>query len=135
MANIIKHQITSRLAGMQAEQLIFDIGFGFGKEPGQNMQALAAAPALRILGQGRHPPLWVVRALQPPNIVNHIRTGRQGRPGHCRFGEEWQLPVSGQNRQMTLSTNTQIMGMPTSAPPSAPAGPKSPAGARPPPPL
>ena len=38
-------------AGMQAEQLIFDIGFGFGKNPDQNMQALAAVPALRILGR------------------------------------------------------------------------------------
>lgn len=41
----------ARQAGMQDEQLILDIGFGFGKEPGQNMQALAAVPGLRILGR------------------------------------------------------------------------------------
>ncbi len=46
-----RSQQIAEQAGMQAEQLIFDIGFGFGKEPGQNMQALAAAPALRILGR------------------------------------------------------------------------------------
>lgn len=37
--------------GMQEEQLIFDIGFGFGKNPEQNMQALAATAELRILGR------------------------------------------------------------------------------------
>lgn len=38
-------------AGMQEEQLIWDIGFGFGKNPSQNMQALAGTAALRILGR------------------------------------------------------------------------------------
>ena len=41
----------ARAAGMQDEQLIFDIGFGFGKTPEQNMQALAQTAALRALGR------------------------------------------------------------------------------------
>ena len=38
-------------AGMRREQLIFDIGFGFGKDALQNMEVLAKAAALRVLGR------------------------------------------------------------------------------------
>lgn len=41
----------ARAAGVKDEQLIFDIGFGFGKTPEQNMQALEQTAALRILGR------------------------------------------------------------------------------------
>ncbi|MBQ3199697.1 MAG: dihydropteroate synthase [Firmicutes bacterium] len=41
----------ARAAGMNDEQLIFDIGFGFGKTPEQNMEILAQTAALRILGR------------------------------------------------------------------------------------
>lgn len=41
----------ARAAGMKDEQLILDIGFGFGKTPEQNMQALAQTAALRVLGR------------------------------------------------------------------------------------
>jgi len=41
----------ARDAGMRDGQLIFDIGFGFGKDPEQNMQALAQTAALRVLGR------------------------------------------------------------------------------------
>ncbi len=41
----------ARAAGVKDEQLILDIGFGFGKTPEQNMQALAYTAALRILGR------------------------------------------------------------------------------------
>lgn len=38
-------------AGLNREQLIFDIGFGFGKTPEQNMQILADCGGLRVLGR------------------------------------------------------------------------------------
>ena len=38
-------------AGCGRDQLIFDIGFGFGKNPQQNLAALAALPAFKILGR------------------------------------------------------------------------------------
>ena len=46
-----KSRRIARAAGMKDEQLIFDIGFGFGKTPEQNMQALAQTAALRVLGR------------------------------------------------------------------------------------
>jgi dihydropteroate synthase len=41
----------AREQGMRDEQLIFDIGFGFGKNPEQNMEILARTAALRVLGR------------------------------------------------------------------------------------
>lgn len=41
----------ARAAGVSDEQLIFDIGFGFGKDHVQNMEALARVSALRVLGR------------------------------------------------------------------------------------
>jgi dihydropteroate synthase len=41
----------AREKGMRDEQLIFDIGFGFGKNPEQNMEILARTAALRVLGR------------------------------------------------------------------------------------
>lgn len=41
----------ARAAGVRDEQLIFDIGFGFGKNHQQNMEILARTAALRILGR------------------------------------------------------------------------------------
>lgn len=41
----------ARAASMKDEQLILDIGFGFGKNAEQNMQALAQTSALRVLGR------------------------------------------------------------------------------------
>lgn len=38
-------------AGLSAEQLVYDIGFGFGKTPRQNMEILAATGGLRTLGR------------------------------------------------------------------------------------
>lgn len=38
-------------AGLNPEQLIFDIGFGFGKTPEQNMEILANTGGLRVLGR------------------------------------------------------------------------------------
>lgn len=38
-------------AGLDEEQLILDIGFGFGKTPRQNMQLLAQTAGLRVLGR------------------------------------------------------------------------------------
>lgn len=38
-------------AGLSPEQLVFDIGFGFGKTPAQNMQILAQTGGLRVLGR------------------------------------------------------------------------------------
>lgn len=38
-------------AGLDSEQLVYDIGFGFGKTPEQNMQILAATGGLRVLGR------------------------------------------------------------------------------------
>lgn len=46
-----KSRRIARAAGMKDEQLIFDIGFGFGKTPEQNMQSLAQTAALRVLGR------------------------------------------------------------------------------------
>lgn len=44
-------QEIAEAAGLSAEQLVFDIGFGFGKTPEQNMQILAETGGLRVLGR------------------------------------------------------------------------------------
>lgn len=44
-------RVIAREAGMSDDQLIFDIGFGFGKDHAQNMEVLARVSALRILGR------------------------------------------------------------------------------------
>lgn len=41
----------AQAAGVDEEQLILDIGFGFGKTPEQNMQLLAQTAGLRVLGR------------------------------------------------------------------------------------
>lgn len=41
----------ARAAGLAESQLIYDIGFGFGKTPEQNMAILAELAGLRVLGQ------------------------------------------------------------------------------------
>lgn len=44
-------RLIARAAGVRDEQLIFDIGFGFGKDHAQNTEILARCGAFRILGR------------------------------------------------------------------------------------
>ena len=83
--------------------------------------AEAAVHPQVILGQPeRSAVLMLATAAQYKRICEGLRRQQFGLPALAaeieqallNIGrEEWQLPVSGQNRQMTLSTNTQIMGI------------------------
>ena len=83
--------------------------------------AEAAVHPQVILGQPeRSAVLMLATAAQYKHICEGLRRQQFGLPALAaeieqallNIGrEEWQLPVFGQNRQMTLSTNTQIMGI------------------------
>ena len=83
--------------------------------------AEAAVHPQVILGQPeRSAVLMLATAAQYKRICEGLRRQQFGLPALAaeieqallNIGrEEWQLPVPGQNRQMTLSTNTQIMGI------------------------